>query len=59
MNFGEYIEDILTRILIGEEVDASFLSCDYVCHFGDGTGAEVTKIGKFSIEVHDSEVVQA
>ena len=39
----EYIEDILTRILCGEEVDASFLPCDYVRHFEDGTDAEVTK----------------
>lgn len=37
------IEDILTRILLGEEVDASFLPCDYVCHFKDGMDAEVTK----------------
>ncbi|WP_153118517.1 hypothetical protein [Segatella copri] len=43
VNFGEYIEDILTRILCGEEVDASFLLCDYVRHFEDGTDAEVTK----------------
>ena len=43
VNFGEYIEDILTRILCGEEVDASFLPCDYVRHFEDGTDAEVTK----------------
>ena len=41
--FDEYIEDILTRILCGEEVDASFLPCDYVRHFEDGTDAEVTK----------------
>ena len=39
----QYIEDILTRILCGEEVDASFLPCDYVRHFEDGTDAEVTK----------------
>ena len=43
VNFGEYIEDILTRILCSEEVDASFLPCDYVRHFEDGTNAEVTK----------------
>ena len=43
VNFGEYIKDILTRILCGEEVDASFLPCDYVRHFEDGTDAEVTK----------------
>lgn len=43
VNFGEYIEDILTRILMGEEVDASFLPCDYVRHFEDGKDAEVTK----------------
>ena len=34
---------ILTRILCGEEVDASFLPYDYVRHFEDGTDAEVTK----------------
>ena len=42
VNLGEYIEDILTRILCGEEVDASFLPCDYVRHFEDGTDAKVT-----------------
>ena len=43
VNFDEYIEDILTRILCGEEVDASFLPCDYVRHFEDGMDAEVAK----------------
>ena len=43
VNFGEYIEDIHTRILCDEEVDASFLPCDYVRHFKDGKDAEVTK----------------
>ena len=43
VNFCEYIEDILTRVLCGEEVDASFLPCDYVRHFEDGTDAEATK----------------
>ena len=42
MNFGEYIEDILTCILFDEEVDASFLPCDYVRYFEDGTDAKVT-----------------
>lgn len=46
VNFGEYIEDILTRILMGEEVDASFLPCDYVRHFEDGRDAEVTKVSQ-------------
>ena len=46
VNFGEYIEDILTRILMGEEVDASFLPCDYVRHFEDGKDAEVTKVSQ-------------
>ena len=41
VNLGEYIVDILSRILCGEEVDASFLH--YVRHFEDGTDAEVTK----------------
>ena len=43
VNFGEYIEDILTRILAGEDVDMSFLPCDYVRRYEDGMGAEMTK----------------
>ena len=46
LTLGEYIEDILTRILMGEEVDASFLPCDYVRHFEDGKDAEVTKVSQ-------------
>lgn len=30
VNFGEYIEDILTRLLKGEKADASFLPNNYV-----------------------------
>ena len=41
MNFGEYIEDVLTRILFGEEVDESFLPCDYVRCYEDGKDAEL------------------
>lgn len=43
VNFGEYIEDILTRILAGEDVDMSFLPCDYVRRYEDGMDAEMTK----------------
>ena len=43
VNFGEYIEDILTRILCGEEVDASFLPCDYVRRYEDGKDAELSQ----------------
>jgi len=50
VNFGQYIEDILTRILCCEEVDASFLPCDYVRHFKDGTDAEVTKTSQASLD---------
>ena len=46
VNFGEYIEDILTRILNGEEVDASFLPCDYVRRYEDGKDAEMTKLSQ-------------
>ena len=35
--------DILTRILWGEKVDVSYLPCDYVRHFEDGTDVELTK----------------
>lgn len=41
VNFGEYIEDVLTRILFGEEVDESFLPCDYVRCYEDGKDAEL------------------
>lgn len=43
VNFGEYLEDILTRILTGEEVDISFLPCGYVRCYADGKDAEMTK----------------
>ncbi|MEH2790072.1 hypothetical protein V7T18_05280 [Segatella copri] len=33
----------LLAFFCGEEVDASFLPCDYVRHFEDGTDAEVMK----------------
>ena len=41
VNFGEYIEDVLTRILFGEEVDESFLPCGYVRRYEDGKDAEL------------------
>lgn len=41
VNFGEYIEDVLTRILFGEEGDESFLPCDYVRRYEDGKDAEL------------------
>lgn len=41
VNFGEYIEDVLTRILFGEEVDDTFLPCDYVRRYEDGKDAEL------------------
>ena len=30
LDFGHYIEDILTRIVEGEEIDESFIPCNYV-----------------------------
>ena len=30
VNFGEYVEDILTRLMMGENTDASFLPNKYV-----------------------------
>ena len=30
VDFGQYIEDILTRIVNGEEIDESFIPCNYV-----------------------------
>lgn len=46
LNFGEYIEDVLTRILSGEEVDASFLPCGYVRHYENGMDANMTKLSQ-------------
>lgn len=43
LNFGEYIEDILTRILCGEEVDASFLPCGYVRRYESSMDANMSK----------------
>lgn len=36
INFGEYVEDVLTRIMYGEQVDTSFLPCGYVRKYEDG-----------------------
>lgn len=41
MNFGECIEDVLTCILFGDEVDESFVPCDYVRCYEDGKDAEL------------------
>jgi hypothetical protein len=39
INFGEYIEDILTRILFGEQADESFLPCNYESRHTEGEDA--------------------
>lgn len=39
IDFGIYIEDILTRIMRGEKVDESFLPCDYSLRFKEGEDA--------------------
>ena len=41
VNFCEYIEDVLNSILFGEEVDDTFLQCDYVRCYEDGRDAEL------------------
>nr|WP_294727487.1 hypothetical protein [Prevotella sp.] len=41
VNFGECIEDVLTCILFGDEVDESFVPCDYVRCYEDGKDAEL------------------
>lgn len=40
LDFGEYVEDVLTRIMYGEKVDASFLPVDYVRKYKDGQDNE-------------------
>lgn len=35
LDFGEYVEDVLTRIMYGEEVNVSFLRVDYVRKYED------------------------
>ena len=39
---SQLLDKVIERFC-GEEVDASFLPCDYVRHFEDGTDAELTK----------------
>ena len=39
IDFGIYIEDVLTRIMYGEQVDDSFLPCGYVPHYKEGQDA--------------------
>ena len=39
IDFGIYIEDVLTRIMYGERVDDSFLPCGYVPRYKEGQDA--------------------
>ena len=39
IDFGIYIEDVLTRIMYGEHVDDSFLPCGYVPRYKEGQDA--------------------
>ena len=39
IDFGIYIEDVLTRIMYGEHVDDSFLPCGYVSRYKEGQDA--------------------
>ena len=36
IDFGIYIEDVLTRIMYGEHVDDTFLPCGYVPRYKEG-----------------------
>ena len=39
IDFGIYIEDVLTRIMYGEHVDDTFLPCGYVPRYKEGQDA--------------------
>ena len=39
IDFGIYIEDVLTRIMYGEHVDESFLPCGYIPRYKEGQDA--------------------
>ena len=39
IDFGIYIEDVLTRIMYGEQVDDTFLPCGYVPRYKEGQDA--------------------
>ena len=39
VDFGIYIEDVLTRIMYGEHVDDTFLPCGYVPRYKEGQDA--------------------
>ena len=39
IDFGIYIEDVLTRIMYGEHVDDSFHPCGYVPRYKEGQDA--------------------
>ena len=39
IDFGIYIEDVLTRIMYGEHVDDTFLPCGYVPRYKEGKDA--------------------
>ena len=39
IDFGIYIENVLTRIMYGEHVDDTFLPCSYVPRYKEGQDA--------------------
>ena len=39
IDFGIYIEDVLTRIMYGEQVDDTFLPCGYIPRYKEGQDA--------------------
>ena len=56
VNFGEYIEDVLTRIMYGEQVDASFLPCDYVRKYEDGQDDKDAEERYMNLEIKEENV---
>lgn len=56
VSFGEYIEDVLTRIMYGEQVDASFLPCDYVRKYEDGQDDKDAEERYMNLEIKEENV---
>ena len=48
INFGKYIEDILTRFLFEKQADESFLPCNYEALYSEGNERSVA-VKKVSI----------
>ena len=56
IDFGIYIEDVLTRIMYGEHVDDTFLPCGYVPRYKEGAGCRIVLKNNKSVFIQKKHI---